>query len=75
MCELTGSRRASVDLPLIAGRAAPLYERKRSQTSVFSKRLLGVWQFLNLARFAKIAQKSYATCGMVSSYATNDVKL
>ena len=24
MCELTGSRQASVDLPLIAGRTAPL---------------------------------------------------
>jgi len=40
---------------------------------VFSKRSLGVWQFLNLARFAKIAQKSHATCGMVSSFATNVV--
>ena len=25
-----------------------------------SKRSLGVWQFLNLARFAKVAQKSHA---------------
>lgn len=33
------------------------------------------WHFLSLVRFAEIAQKSHATYGMVSSYATNDHKL
>ena len=49
--------------------------RDCEQWYLFSKRSLGVWQFLNLARYAKIVLKSHATCGMVSSYAKNNVKL
>ena len=58
VCELTGSRRASVDLPLIEGHAALLLADRRDcgRWYVFSKCSLGVWQFLNLAHFAKVAE-------------------
>ena len=51
------------------------YTSTLADNGMSSKHSLGVWQFLNLARFAKMARKSHATCGMVSNYAVNDVKL
>ena len=44
---------------------------------VISKRSLGVWQFLNLARFAKVAQKIHAipAVGCLATYIRHELMM
>ena len=69
VCEVTGNRWASVDLPqgllcrlLFLALQDVLHlcisRRDRGWWYVFSKCSLGVWQFLNLAQFAKIVKRA-----------------